>query len=342
MDLTRTQITNTKRIWFITLLRRHNMSVKFISPLTLPVGTSDQDNNLGQIYFNSTTKKIRVYKNSGWADIGGSTSGSSGKAGMITSWAGSYTNVPSGWLLCDGSAVSRTTYADLFAVIGTNFGAGDGSTTFNLPDYQLYWLIGAPSSLSTAPNPSGAPSSWVVTTGTAFYGSFAHSTNGAHSSHATSMTSSGGHSHTGGHTHSVTSSNTDSSTDGSHTVSGAFNSAGAAHTHSPLTVVTGSTGPGLGGGATTGAGGDHIHTVSLASGGSGSNHQVSGDSYSGTATHGGGHTHTAGSATSDTQGSSTGTNADHTHTMSAIASSGDHAHATHDPKRQTMYYIIKT
>jgi microcystin-dependent protein len=41
---------------------------------------------------------------------------------------------PDGWLLCDGSAVSRTTYADLFAVIGTTFGIGDGVTTFNLPD----------------------------------------------------------------------------------------------------------------------------------------------------------------------------------------------------------------
>lgn len=43
------------------------------------------------------------------------------------------TSIPSGWLLCDGSAVSRTTYAVLFSVIGTNYGIGDGSTTFNLP-----------------------------------------------------------------------------------------------------------------------------------------------------------------------------------------------------------------
>lgn len=39
-----------------------------------------------------------------------------------------------GWLKCDGSAISRTTYSDLWAVIGTNFGAGNGSSTFNLPD----------------------------------------------------------------------------------------------------------------------------------------------------------------------------------------------------------------
>lgn len=45
-------------------------------------------------------------------------------------------SAPSGWLLCDGTAVSRTTYATLFAAIGTTYGVGDGSTTFNLPDLR--------------------------------------------------------------------------------------------------------------------------------------------------------------------------------------------------------------
>ena len=45
-------------------------------------------------------------------------------------------SAPTGWLLCDGSAVSRTTYAALFAIIGTTYGSGDGSTTFNLPDLR--------------------------------------------------------------------------------------------------------------------------------------------------------------------------------------------------------------
>lgn len=44
--------------------------------------------------------------------------------------------VPQGWLLCAGQTVSRTTYADLFTVIGTTYGAGDGSTTFDLPDLR--------------------------------------------------------------------------------------------------------------------------------------------------------------------------------------------------------------
>jgi microcystin-dependent protein len=51
--------------------------------------------------------------------------------GIVAPYVG--TSAPTGWLMCDGSAVSRSTYAVLFAVIGTNYGAGDGSTTFNLP-----------------------------------------------------------------------------------------------------------------------------------------------------------------------------------------------------------------
>jgi microcystin-dependent protein len=49
---------------------------------------------------------------------------------------------PSGWLVADGSAVSRTTYATLFAVVGTVFGSGDGSTTFNLPDLRGQFIRG--------------------------------------------------------------------------------------------------------------------------------------------------------------------------------------------------------
>lgn len=52
--------------------------------------------------------------------------------GAITMW--STPTSPSGWLLCDGSAVSRNLYAHLFSVIGTTFGTGDGSTTFNVPN----------------------------------------------------------------------------------------------------------------------------------------------------------------------------------------------------------------
>lgn len=57
-------------------------------------------------------------------------------SGALNMWAGQATAIPSGWLLCDGRAVSRTNYADLFAALGTAYGAGDGSTTFNLPNMK--------------------------------------------------------------------------------------------------------------------------------------------------------------------------------------------------------------
>lgn len=52
-------------------------------------------------------------------------------------------SVPAGYLVCNGQAVSRTTYINLFTVYGTKFGTGDGSTTFNLPNLQGKFLIGA-------------------------------------------------------------------------------------------------------------------------------------------------------------------------------------------------------
>ena len=52
------------------------------------------------------------------------------------------TTAPTGFLACDGSAVSRTTYATLFGVIGTTFGSGDGSTTFNVPDLRGEFIRG--------------------------------------------------------------------------------------------------------------------------------------------------------------------------------------------------------
>ena len=60
-------------------------------------------------------------------------------------------SAPTGYLLCDGTAVSRTTYADLFSALSTTYGAGDGSTTFNLPDLRGRAPIG-PNSDSTAAN----------------------------------------------------------------------------------------------------------------------------------------------------------------------------------------------
>ena len=63
------------------------------------------------------------------------------KPGLFMWWT--QTTAPDGWLICDGSQVSRTTYSDLFSVIGTTFGSGDGSTTFTLPDLRAAFVRGA-------------------------------------------------------------------------------------------------------------------------------------------------------------------------------------------------------
>lgn len=53
-----------------------------------------------------------------------------------------FDTLPSKWLLCDGAAVSRSTYAELFALMGTEYGAGDGTTTFNLPNFAGKMILG--------------------------------------------------------------------------------------------------------------------------------------------------------------------------------------------------------
>lgn len=78
----------------------------------------------------NTTGQVAIIKmTTGWADRVASRVV---PAGVVNDFAGA--TAPEGWLLCYGQAISRTTYADLFEAIGTVFGVGDGSTTFNIPD----------------------------------------------------------------------------------------------------------------------------------------------------------------------------------------------------------------
>ena len=101
--------------------------------------------------------------------------------GSIQMWP--TTSAPSGYLLCNGNAVSRTSYAALFAVMGTTFGAGDGSTTFNLPNYTNNFPVGAGSSYSLA-STGGATS---VTLSTANIPAHSHSSSGLSASSNTSV-----------------------------------------------------------------------------------------------------------------------------------------------------------
>ncbi len=72
--------------------------------------------------------------------------------GMLSPYSGD--TAPSGWLLCNGGEVSRTTYAVLYAVVGNRFGEGNGTTTFNKPDFRGKFLRGA--SLGTGADPDFA------------------------------------------------------------------------------------------------------------------------------------------------------------------------------------------
>jgi len=82
----------------------------------------------------NTMRTVLEIKNTGAVEVLGVDTVTYTPVGSVTAYAG--TSAPTGWLLCFGQAVSRSTYAALFAVVGTTYGVGDGSTTFNLPDLR--------------------------------------------------------------------------------------------------------------------------------------------------------------------------------------------------------------
>lgn len=86
--------------------------------------------------------------------------------GTVMDYAGS--SLPSGWLNCDGAAVSRSTYADLFSAIGTTWGAGNGSTTFNVPDLRGRTVVGVGTGSGLSPRNiagSGGTETHTLSTG---------------------------------------------------------------------------------------------------------------------------------------------------------------------------------
>ena len=118
---------------------------------------------------------ILIRDGSGWVELVAGTAGKSlttngigadpswespqaFSTGMVLDWAGTIASVPTGWIFCDGSAISRVTYASLFSAIGTIYGVGDGSTTFNLPNLVDKFVVGAKQDDSGVPktNISGA------------------------------------------------------------------------------------------------------------------------------------------------------------------------------------------
>lgn len=117
------------------------MSSGVISSGSIPLSYLDIDGNLtaNSDVKLATQKAVKTY-------VDNHSSGS-GSSGVIAAPIGAMmqygkSTPPAGWLLCDGTAYSRTgTYSSLFGIIGTTYGAGDGSTTFNVPDMSEYFGI---------------------------------------------------------------------------------------------------------------------------------------------------------------------------------------------------------
>ena len=267
-----------------------------------------------------------------------------------------HTAVDPGWLICDGRAVSRTVYAALFAVLGTTWGDGNGTTTFNLPKTNGRALFGADDLGGTAANvltgtgglngalgSSGGTQAVVLTA--AQNANHTHTgTTGAAGGHDHGGTTNngGGHDHggatqnAGGHSHTGT---TDSG--GAHTHTGSTATAGS-HTHNIKYKLSGpvSGGPDLfvvtqidmaGANNNTDAAGDHTHSLTVDSGGS---HQ-----HNFTTAGVGDHAHgiTAAPAHSHTITAAP----DHTHTLTTSASGAGEAHPN-VPPGLVVAFAIKT
>lgn len=108
--------------------------------------------------------------------------------GIVEMFAGS--TAPNGWLICDGSSISRTTYSDLFKVIGTTYGAGNSNNTFTLPDMRGRMPIGVGTG-------SGLTARTLAATAGAETVTLSESNLPSHTHTATVGTQSANHTHTG-------------------------------------------------------------------------------------------------------------------------------------------------
>lgn len=264
-------------------------------------------------------------------------------AGFVMDFAG--TAPPTGWAACDGQALSRTTYAQLFSNIGTTWGAGDGSTTFNVPNLisrfrrhrdnsTLASVVGtlqSPVNLSHAHTYSG--NTGIESVGHTHTYSGATGSEGVQHTHTFSGTSAG---FSSDHTHSIslTSGAMSANASHSHALGGpqsAFivsinNGTGASQGN--LVCTSASVSAGL---TTSSTNTDHTHAVTGNTGGSSTDHT---HAYSGTtSTESALHAHAY-------SGTTSGISADHTHAYSGTTSaSGDGNEAR--PYSATMLTCIK-
>jgi microcystin-dependent protein len=175
----------------------------------------------------------------------------------VVAYAGS--SAPTGWLLCDGTAVSRATYATLFALIGTTYGVGDGSTTFNVPDLRGRTVVGKGTNADVLTLNLNEGLAVGSRTFKHYHGvgTLVVATAGAHGHAHTLAISGGSHSHTG-------SGSTDGVGDHAHSYGGIPTGVGLAFGYSFAGSATAWTNGSInGGGGGTGGAGAHSHGVGI-------------------------------------------------------------------------------
>lgn len=204
-----------------------------LSSGNLPSGGSD-----GQVL----TKKTNANYDTQWSSVP--------PVGTVLMWAGASDAVPSGYLLCDGAAVSRTEYAALFSTLGTAFGVGDGSTTFLLPDLRARFVFGANSTYTRGE--TGGEVNHTLTASEMPVHSHSCSDGG---SHTHTMESGGEHTHSSGASGTISVSKGDGTSGTSTVGKGGTADTGSAglHTHELGTAL------------------DHTHSIGNVGGGNAHN-----------------------------------------------------------------------
>ena len=248
-------------------------SLEVTGEFTLPTA----DGSLDQVLVTNGSGTVT------WQDQSG---GTTIPAGTVVMYGGG--TAPSGWLVCDGSAVSRTTYSSLFTAISTRYGTGDGSTTFNLPGTSALVPVG----IAASGNADG-----TTVSGSSALNALALGDQSA--DHAHTITSNAGN-QSADHNHTITSNSGNQSADHSHTITVA--NANANHRHSWSKTFN-----------TTNQNASHTHGYAK-SNGSNTNANTNNQNAS--------HSHNFNSGTVNTNYA----NAGHAHNANAGDQSADHSH----------------
>ena len=132
-------------------------SRKYAIPIEAPNIADGTVNNTEFQFLNTVTSNIQTQIDSKLTSAGAFTV----QTGMILPFSAVAGSIPTGYLNCDGAAVSRSTYSALFALIATTYGSGDGSSTFNVPNLAGRFAIGKSGSYALGSTGGGTTSSFT-------------------------------------------------------------------------------------------------------------------------------------------------------------------------------------